>query len=116
MPATPEVLRPETKIVERQEEFIVPETLQQSTGVKVVQKNFTSQIKADDGKPVIQAPPAQVITVQPPADDTTLTTWSKGDTTSALTWLGAFWIRIIKKALHFGWKVVSGSANPQVNN
>lgn len=109
MAATPEIARGDaTQVQERPEEFIVPETLQQSTGVKVVQKNFTAQVKADDGKPLIQTPPTQVIAVTPPATTTILTSWSKGNISSSLTWLGAFWLRIIKKAIHFGWKVTGG--------
>ncbi|KKR43640.1 MAG: hypothetical protein UU51_C0016G0006 [Microgenomates group bacterium GW2011_GWC1_41_20] len=106
MPATPEYDKGEPQITERKEEFIVPETLQQSTGIQVVQKNFKAQVRDDHGQPLIQTPPPQVITVTPPADDTTLTDWSKGSTASSLTWLAAFWIRIIKKAMYFGWKIV----------
>lgn len=107
MATTPEILKPEaTKIQEKQEEFIVPETLQQAVpGIKVVQKSFTAQVKGDKGQPLIQTPPAQVISVTPPADQTTLKGWAKGSITSSITWLGMFWIRIIKKALHFGWKI-----------
>ena len=108
MAATPEVLKPEApQITERQEEFVVPETLQ-SSGVKVVQKNFKAQVKNDKGQTVISTPPTQVISITPPSDDATLLAWSKGDMTSAMTWLAAFWIRIIKKAMHFGWQVVGG--------
>lgn len=108
MAATPEILKPEAPMVsERQEEFIVPETLQ-SSGVKVVQKNFKAQVKNNQGQPVISTPPTQIISVTPPSDDATLLAWSKGDTTSAMTWLAAFWLRIIKKAVHFGWQVVGG--------
>lgn len=105
MPATPEIDKGEPQITERREEFIVPETLQQSTGVQIVQKNFKAQVKDDYGQPLIQTPPTQVITVTPPGDIATLTDWSKGSTTSSLTWLAAFWMRIIKKALFFGWKI-----------
>jgi len=113
MATTPEIPRPEPQIQEIKEaEFIVPEILSQS-GVKVVQKNFTAQVNGDKGQPLIQTPPTQVITVQPPADDTTITSWSKGSTTSSLSWLGMFWIRVIKKAVHFGWQVVSGSQSPK---
>ena len=113
MAATPEVLRPEQPQVQniKEAEFIVPENLQQS-GVKVVQKNFTAQTNDDKGQPLIQTPPTQVVSITPPADDTTLTTWSKGSISSSLTWLGTFWKRVIKKALHFGWQVVSGSKEP----
>ncbi len=108
MAATPETLRPEVpqqKIQERQEEFIVPENLQ-SSGIKVVQKTFKAQIQDDKGQPVIQTPPTQVITITPPADDKTLLAQSKGPVSSSTTWLAAFWIRVIKKAIHFGWKIV----------
>jgi hypothetical protein len=107
MAGTPEIVRPgEPQVQEVKEaEFIVPETLNQS-GIKVVQKNFTAQVKNDQGQPLIQTPTTQVISVTPPADDTTLTNWSKGSITSSLTWLGAFWIRVIKKAIHFGWRVI----------
>lgn len=107
MAATPEILRPEAPAVtERQEEFVVPETLSGS-GVKVVPKNFQAQVKNNKGTPIIQTPPAQVITtVQPPGDVVTLTQTAKGNTTSSATWLAAFWLRIIKKAMHFGWKIV----------
>lgn len=106
MAATPETLQPEApQIVERQEEFIVPENLQ-STGVKVVQKTFKAQTNDDKGSPLIQTPLSQVISVTPPADDKTLVTQSNGSVSSSLTWLATFWIRVIKKALHFGWKIV----------
>jgi len=114
MAATPETLRPEApvqQIQERQEEFIVPETLQ-SSGVKYVPKNFKSQVKDDKGVPLIQTPPTQVITtIQPPSDQVMLVQQAKGNTTSSATWLAAFWLRIIKKALHFGWKIVGGTTD-----
>jgi hypothetical protein len=110
MAATPEVPRPEVpQIREHAEEF--PETIQQIQGAKVVQKTFKAQVNDDSGKPLIQTPPAQVITVTPPADDKTLLAWSKGDTSSSLTWFAAFWVRIIKKAIHFGWKIVGGGSS-----
>lgn len=114
MAATPEIPKPSIpEINERQEEFIVPETLQKSVpGMKVVQKNFKSQVQDDNGSPIIQTPPTQVITVTPPANQTTLTEWSKGPITSSISWLGIFWLRVIKKAMHFGWKVVLGQNVP----
>jgi hypothetical protein len=109
MAGTPEVLQPETRITERAEEF--PETIQQIQGAKVVQKTFKAQVTDDKGKPIIQTPPAQVITVSPPSDSVTLTKQAKGDTTSALTWLAAFWLRVIKRAMYFGWKLVGKEQN-----
>lgn len=108
MAATPETLKPTPpqEVTERKEEFIVPETLKQAVpGMKVVQKNFTAQVKGDKGQPLIQTPPAQVISVTPPADPTTLIAWGKGPITSSISWLGLFWLRVLKKAVHFGWQV-----------
>ncbi len=114
--ATPEVLNPNMDIQEKPEEFIVPETLQNSD-LKVVQKNFTAQVHGDNGAPLIQTPPTQVISVSPPSDTATLTQQSKGSISSSLTWLAMFWLRIIKKATHFGWQIVSsGSKNPPITN
>ena len=108
MAGTPEILKPEAPMVsERAEEFIVPESLQQSTGMKVVQKNFTAQVKSDKGQPMIQTPPAQVITIAPPANNATLIAWSKGPIVASISWLGMFWLRILKKAMFYGWKVKS---------
>lgn len=100
--ATPEVPIGEPQVSERKEEFIVDETLK-NAGVSVVQKNFTAQVKSDKGQPLIQTPPEQVITVTPPATSAVLLSWTKGPITSSLTWLGAFWLRILKKAAYFGW-------------
>lgn len=105
MAVSPEIEHGQPQIQEKAEEFIVPETLQQSTGVKVVQKNFTAQVKNDKGQPIIQTPPAQVITINPPANSITLTAWAKGPITSSVSWLGMFWIRILKKAALFGWNI-----------
>jgi hypothetical protein len=112
MAATPETLQVETpQVVETPEEF--PETLQvSSSGAQVVQKNFTSQVADDKGNPIIQTPPTQVVTtVTPPSDTVALTSQSKGKITESATWLAAFWLRIIKKAIFFGWKIL-GSSNP----
>lgn len=113
MPATPEILKTEPQITERKEEFVIPETLQKKTGVQVVQKNFKTQIKNDNGQPLIQTPMTQVITIAPPADSATLAGWAKGSTFSSLSWLATFWIRIIKKAMLFGWKVIGGQEQKQ---
>lgn len=107
MPATPEIPRPEVpQVQERQEEFVVPETLQQSTGVQVVQKNFKPQLKDDNGRQIIQTPPTKVIQVTPPADEETLKEWSKGSINDTRSWLGIFWRRVFEKARFFGWKIV----------
>lgn len=104
MASTPEVPKTESQITERLDEF--PETIQQVQGAKPIAKTFKSQVVSDSGQPLIQTPPAQVITIQPPYTQTTLTSQAKGSKSFSLTWLSAFWLRMIKKAIHFGWKVV----------
>jgi hypothetical protein len=107
---TPETIQevPQIKEINTEAEMPASEELH-SSGSQVVLKNFTAQIKNDKGQPLIQTPPTQVITVQPPYDPATLTSQSKGSISTSLTWLSAFWIRVIKKALHFGWQVVGGN-------
>ncbi len=106
MPANVEIEHQEApQIIEHPDQF--PETISASTGVQVVQKNFTAQVNDNQGKPIIQTPPTQVITsVQPPANTQTLLKQSKGSVASSSTWRAAFWLRIIKKAMHFGWQIV----------
>lgn len=106
MPATPEIPGGEPQITERKEEFIIPETLQQSTGIQVVPKNFSDQVKDDHGQSLIQTPPTQIIEVTLPTDAKTLDDWSKGPVDSSRTWLGMFWRMIFQKALHFGWRII----------
>ncbi len=53
-----------------------------------------------------QITPASTQSVQAPASQQQLHDWSKGDPGNALTWLAAYWLRLIKKALHFGWQIV----------
>lgn len=109
MAGTPEVLKPGQPEVQgpvKESEFIVPETEPQSTGGQVVQKNFKTQVNDPIVQPQAQTTPPPVVTIQPPADNPTLEGWSKGSVSSSQTWLGAFWIRIVKKALLFGWRIL----------
>lgn len=119
MPANPELPKPELPtvpvITEHIDEFPA-ETIQQIQGARVVQKNFNTQVADDSGNPLIQTPPTQVITtINPPSDTTSLTQQSKGNVTNGSTWVAAFWLRILKKALHFGWKVIGASPPPATN-
>lgn len=113
MPVGPEIPNETPQIVEHDSnaEFVVDETLK-STGVQTVQKTFKSQVADDSGKPIIQVPTTKVISVSPPADSITLGEMAKGDTTDSRTWLGRFWIRILEKALYFGWRIIGkGESN-----
>ncbi|MCH7640719.1 hypothetical protein IID22_00760 [Patescibacteria group bacterium] len=81
------------------------------TGAKVTRDQVTAQVTDDQGKQLIQSPATQVVTIQIPAAQAQLEDWSHGSPANSLTWFATFWLRLIKKALHFGWRVVTGS-NP----
>jgi hypothetical protein len=105
MPISPERDLP---IEHRPEEISeIPEHIEKA-GVKKRQTQFKAQVK-HKGKPLIQTPQTKTITITLPTDQNTLASWSKGKVVNSLTWLGLFWLRMIKKAIHFGWKVVRKS-------
>ena len=100
----PQILVPKD-IETRAEEL--PEEVEAIERVSRTQVQASAKMPTDDiGKVLTQTPPTQTATVTIPASPQQLTDWSKGSPTSALTWLAYFWLRIIKKALHFGWRIV----------
>ena len=74
-------------------------------GVTTTQSQFTAQVSDDQGQPLIQNSQSNV-TITLPADHDRLTKLSKGSVSDAITWMSAYFLRMIKKAIHFGWKVV----------
>ena len=105
MPRSPE-REPRASVVERAEEFELPSHLE-DTGIKTVETAVKARVK-DKGRHLIQTPATQKITIKLPAGQATVSTWAKGKTTNSLTWLGAYWERMIKKATFFKWKIVGG--------
>lgn len=95
---------PRTPITERAEEVEVPEHLE-GTGMKAVETAFKARVKKG-GRHLIQTPTTKKVAIKLPVDQGSLSSWSKGSVTSSLTWLATFWLRMIKKAKHFGWKIV----------
>lgn len=83
----------------------------EKAGVRTTKSQFTAQVTDDQGKQLTQSPATQVVTIQIPAAQAQLEDWSHGSPANSLTWFATFWLRLIKKALHFGWRVVTGS-NP----
>lgn len=92
-------------IKERQEE-VPPEV--ERAGLKPTPAQFTAQVTYK-GQPLIKTPQTRV-TIQVPATQTQLDTWAKGPIENALTWFAVFWIRLIKKAFHFSWRLISGKS------
>lgn len=94
----------EIPVTERAEEIEVPESLKGE--IEKVETAYKATVKDDKGMPLTQSPATQAVAVQIPQDQVTLTSSSKGSVSSSLTWFANFWLRMIKKALHFGKRVV----------
>jgi hypothetical protein len=65
----------------------------------------------------IQSAPSDdvnVVTITVPATPQQLEDWAKGPPDSSLTWLSFYWIRMIKKALFHGWRVMTAQPQPAV--
>ncbi len=67
---------------------------------------FTAKVSDDTGLPLIQTPASASVSIQIPGDEAALKGLAKGSPQNAITWFGAFWLRMIKKALYFGWKIL----------
>lgn len=94
---------------ERPEEFPeIPVEVENKSVVTPTPSVFKAKISDDKGQPMVQPTGAKQVTVQIPADQTRLTTMSKGSIGDSITWFGAFWVRMFKKAIHFGWQVIIG--------
>jgi hypothetical protein len=85
----------------------MPEAIEKG-GVKVVKSQFTKQVTDDSGQPLITTPATRKVTITLPGDDAQLSQQAKGSTDDAGTWFAKFWLRLIKKAIHFGWVIVGG--------
>jgi hypothetical protein len=106
---TPEVALPSREvsglIQERPTE--VPLEVERVPGVQTVKTQVTAKVTDDKtGKPLIQPTPTQVTTISVPATPAQLSSWSQGSSTQSLTWFAKFWLRMVKKALNLGWKIV----------
>lgn len=90
----------------------IPREVEAATGVKATPTQITAQVIDDTtGKPMMQSPATQSITVTLPATTEQLTVWSKGSPSEALTWLAGYWLRLVKKAALFGWRVIGGGVS-----
>jgi hypothetical protein len=90
------------------EEVEVPADLTR-LGIRAVEKEFKTPVTNDRGQPLVVSPTSQKVTIQLPATRGQLASWSKGPISSSLTWFAAFWLRMIKKAIRFGWNLISGT-------
>ncbi len=85
----------------------LPQRLEKGGGVRVRPSQITAQVHDKRGQPLTQSQATRIISIQLPSDKTSLISWAKGPVTESLTWFANFWLRILKKAVHFKWKVVN---------
>jgi len=91
------------------DEIEIPEDLrkiEKKEGIQTTKTQFTAQVSDDQGKPLTQSPPTQVVSIEIPQSEETLKDFSKGDTKDAKTWWAASFLRMIKKAVFYGWNIV----------
>lgn len=93
-------------VKERPTDMEIPPELERGGHAQQVPSQFTAQVSDDSGKPLIQTPQTQTVTIRVPATQKQLEDWAKGDIENAITWFAVFWIRLIKKGLHFGWRMI----------
>jgi len=92
------------------EEVEVPPQLFQQ-GIRAVEREFKTPVMDDHGQPMVVSPAMQKISITLPAAQGQLLAWAKGPISDSLTWFAAFWLRMIKKAVYFGWNLISGGGN-----
>lgn len=93
----------------------IPPEVERVTGIRPIPTKPPKPPADDQGQPLVQPTDDKQVKIVIPADQNQLATWSKGDPNDSLTWLGAFWERIIRKAMHFGWKVFMRKEKPDAN-
>jgi len=107
MVASPE--REHLPVEDRAEEFPeIPITVENKGVVVPTPSQFKAQVMDDSGKGLIGTPSTEPVTIELPGEKEQLSALSKGTPDEAITWFAAFWIRVFKKAVHFGWRVVTG--------
>ncbi len=105
MPIFPER---EKNVIETPEEASAL-TIERKEVVTPIPVSFSKQVKTDSGKPLMEIPgQGGKIKITIPKSQVELETLSKGSVSDSITWFAAFWIRMIKKALHFGWELLGG--------
>jgi len=90
----------------------IPEHIEKgSVGVISSQQSDVSDLD----QATSQSSPSSV-SVTVPGTQTQLQDLAKGSPVNAVTWLANFWLRIIKKAVHFGWKIITKQSKSETEN
>ncbi len=102
MPIFPER---EKNVIETPEEASAL-TIERKEVVTPIPVIFQKQVKTDFGKLLIEVPgQGGKIKITIPRQPVELEQLSKGSISDSITWFAAFWIRMIKKAIYYGYNI-----------
>ena len=74
-----------------------------------VPTQFKAQVTDDKGQKLIETLESKNIDIKiPDSSKESLETKIKGSKDDSSAWSAGYWLRIFKKAIYFGWKVVFG--------
>ena len=111
---TPEVKQPAEQqspqaIIKEQETLKeLPSVEEKAT--TVIPGQIAAQVGSQSAQPASSTPAAPTITITIPASPQQLEDWSKGSPEDSITWFAFYWIRMIKKAFFYGWRVITGGS------
>lgn len=116
MPVFPEKERELSIQIKERPEEASPLIIERKEVARPIPVQFKRQVVGDKGQPLIQVPATQVVTITLPEEEGRLTALAKGPADDSLTWFAAFWLRMLKKAIHFGWKVFGKNQDLNIKN
>lgn len=99
--------RPELEVKAVPEEIELPQHLKKG-GIEAVETAYKANVQ-DGGQTSDPVQPVGGSVFATPADPATLSAMSKGSDTNSSTWFAWYWLRAIKKAIHLGLRIVTGS-------
>jgi hypothetical protein len=74
--------------------------------VQIRPDDVQQPVVGDQGQILAQPIPSNIPTITIPANQQQIMEWAKGPDDKAITWLSRYWIRMIKKAVHYGWRLI----------
>lgn len=105
---------PPEGVEHRPEEIGVPERIQDV--VKKTPTQVTAQVTDDDDQDLIHTPEKKEIAIEIPGNQASFEEQAQGSPEESTTWLAVFWVRMIKKAKHFGWRIVGRGSQVQAGD
>ena len=94
-----------------------PLNIERKEVVTPVPTQFKAQVTDDKGQNVISTPKDVKIDIKiPEVDENTLRLKIKGNKEESSVWSAGYWLRILKKAVYFGWKVLFDRKSEVISN